>query len=426
MSLQNRPIRILHLTVDGGALGVGRYLFNLSRAIGAQDPDHDITIVGDQSKWCQLYGESDWKCLNLPLWGKPIEVWQHVRTLRQYLIKQPVDILQTHCRWSTLIGRMVSRRLGLLVLQTLHTSGGRFGLLNRCFSDFGDHTHVVSEQSRQWLIEKAHVPDQRITVIPHGIDTSAFPVANASQQREARQAMGIAPDALVAGFVGRLEEWKNVSWMLDLAQTPQHRLPGLRVLIVGQGSGNEQIHHRIKIEGLSKRVTVLKQCDPLQVYQASDAIFLPSKREGFSMVCAEAMSTGRPVLRTRTAGTAEQIVEGVTGRSIPIERTTFVQAAIKFLSDRSELHRMGEAAGKHVREHLTIERQLSSTLDLYHRLIAAQNHYDLREQDTVISDESDESAESHAKVDPVEGVEEPSPNLFEPLIEKPNDIADAG
>jgi len=388
----------------------------------AQDPGHEITIVGDQSKWCQLYGDSDWACLNLPIRGKPTEVLQHVRTLRNYLLKQPIDILHTHCRWSTLIGRRVSRQLGLLVLQTLHTSGGRFGLLKRCFSDFGDHTHAVSEQSRQWLIEEAHVPDQRITVIPHGLDASAFPVADTSQQRQARQAMGIPPDALVAGFVGRLEDPKNVNWMLDLAQTPQHRLPGLRVLIMGQGSGEEQVHNRIKIEGLSKRVTVLKQGDPLRVYQASDAMFLPSKREGFSMVCAEAMSAGRPVLRTRTAGTAEQIVEGVTGRSIPIERTTFVQAAIKFLSDRSELHRMGEAAAQHVREHLTIERQLSSTLDLYHRLIAAQNHYDLREQPST----SDKSAESPADADPVEVVEEPTPNLFEPLIEKPSDMADAG
>ena len=420
MDLKNRPIRILHLTADGGVLGVGRHLFNLSRAMRAQDPSHEITIVGDQSKWCQLYGESDWACLNLPIWGKPTEVRRHIRTLRQYLIKQPVDILHTHCRWSTFIGRMVSRRLGLLVLETLHASGGHLGLIKRCFSDFGDHTHVLSEQSRQWLIEEAHVPDQRITVIPHGIDFSAFPIADTSQQREARQAMGIAGDALVAGFVGRIENPKNVDWMLDLAQTPQHRLPGLKVLIMGQGSGDEAMRDRIKLEGLSKRVTVIKQCDPLQIYQASDAILLPSQCEGFSMVCAEAMSAGRPVLRTRTAGTVEQIVEGVTGRSIPIERTTFVQAAIKFLSDRSELQRMGEGAAEYVRKHLTIERQLSSTLDLYHRLIAAQNHYDLREQPLA----SDESADSHPEADLAE--EESSPEQFDLPFEKPTDMADAG
>lgn len=402
---------------------MGRYLFNLSRAMCAHDASHEITLVGDQSRWCQLYGESDWDCLNLPIWGKPNEVWRHVRTLRRYLLKHPVDILHTHCRWSTLIGRMVSRRLGLLVLQTLHASGKRLGPIRRCFCDFGDHTHAVSEQSRQWLIEEAHVPDQRITVIPHGIDASAFPVTDESRQRRARQVMGVPQEALVAGFVGPLEPLKNVNWMLDLAQTPQHRLPGLHVLIMGQGSGEELTHHRIKIEGLSKRVTVIQQCNPLDIYDASDALFLPSGREGFSMVCAEAMCAGRPILRTRTAGTTEQIIEGVTGRSIPIERTTFVQAAIKFLSDRPALQRMGQAAAEHVRKHLTIDQQLSATLQLYDRLVAAQNHYDLGQQHV----NPGESAEKQGDDQPVEALEQESgPQPFESPVENPKGMADAG
>ena len=42
------------------------------------------------------------------------------------------------------------------------------------------------------------------------------------------------------------------------------------------------------------------------------------RREGFSLVCAEAMCTGLPVLRTRTAGTRELILEDQTGVSTPI------------------------------------------------------------------------------------------------------------
>ena len=43
--------------------------------------------------------------------------------------------------------------------------------------------------------------------------------------------------------------------------------------------------------------------------QLVDALLLPSLREGFSLSCAEAMSVGIPVLRTRTAGTGEMVIE---------------------------------------------------------------------------------------------------------------------
>ena len=42
------------------------------------------------------------------------------------------------------------------------------------------------------------------------------------------------------------------------------------------------------------------------------------------------MGVGVPVLRTRTSGTSELIVENVAGRSTPIEHDAFVAAAIEF------------------------------------------------------------------------------------------------
>jgi len=108
--------------------------------------------------------------------------------------------------------------------------------------------------------------------------------------------------------------------------------------------------------------------DTPAVYAATDLLLLPSAREGFSLVCAEAMSVGVPVLRTRTSGVAETVVENVTGRSVPIDHDAFLNAAVVMLSDREALARMGAAAARHVREHLTFDRQLAETVALYNRL----------------------------------------------------------
>src|SRR5207247_1714441 len=101
-----------------------------------------------------------------------------------------------------------------------------------------------------------------------------------------------------------------------------------------------ELRRRIERENLKDRVFLLGHRDPLQSYRAADALLLPSIREGFSLVCAEAMSVGVPCLRTRTSGTSALIVENVTGRSVPIDHGAFVSESLEFLSNSQALRDM--------------------------------------------------------------------------------------
>ena len=125
---------------------------------------------------------------------------------------------------------------------------------------------------------------------------------------------------------------------------------------------------RIAAENLGDRVTLLGYRNPLAVYHASDALLVPSLREGFCFAAVEAISAGIPVLRTQTGGTMAQIIEDVTGRSTPIDREEFIAAAISFLADREGLRRMGSAAAAHARTNLGFDLQVERTVTLYHRL----------------------------------------------------------
>ncbi|MEO6436774.1 MAG: glycosyltransferase, partial [Tepidisphaeraceae bacterium] len=172
-------------------------------------------------------------------------------------------------------------------------------------------------------------------------------------------------DARVAAFVSRLDYPKNPHWLLEVAQ----RMPALHVLLAGEGPDEENLRWQADARRMTSRFHVLGHRDPLPVYQAADALLLPSLREGFSLVCAEAMSVGVPVLRTRTAGTQELIRENVTGRSTDIEQASFVNGAVEFLSLPIEtLRNMGADAARHVRGQFTYDRQLEQTLALYRML----------------------------------------------------------
>jgi glycosyltransferase involved in cell wall biosynthesis len=366
-------LRILHMTNGSDAGGLSRYIYNLSIAMHAQG--HEVAVAGERGAWHWLFEKAPFPWIEIPVKGGPISLLRSASILNKHLAGHPVDILHSHYRRGTLIGRRLQKHRGgatLPILYTLHLSHIPIGWPQRIFSDFGDHTHVASEQARQWLTTEARVDPSRITLIPHGIDPGKFPLADDAARAGARAALGLAPEDRVGAFVGRLDYPKNVDWVLDVADAAARKgLGNLRLLLAGEGPQEAALRAEIQERKLGQVVRLLGHRDPLPVYQASDALLLPSLREGFSLVTAEAMSVGVPVLRTRTSGSAELILEGVNGATTAIDRAAFVAAALDFLAEPAKLRAMGRAAAEHVRANFTFERQLERTIDLYRKLIPA-------------------------------------------------------
>jgi glycosyltransferase involved in cell wall biosynthesis len=361
------PLRILHLTLASDAGGLSRYIFDLGFAMHAKG--HQIAVAGDRGAWHWLFETAPFPWIDIPFKSGLFGAKKCERILGDYLAKNPVDVLHVHYRRCTLIARRTPQAHPIPMLYTLHLSHMAMGWVRRKFTDFGDHTHVASDEARQWLIQSMGVPHELISIIPHGVDPQRFPLASDEDRNAAKTAMGLKPDDLVATYVGRMDKPKNEEWMLDLAAASRQKLPNLKVVMVGEGPHERMLQQRVKREKLQDRVVLLGHRDPKPIYYAADALLLPSEREGFSLVCAEAMSTGIPVLRTRTAGTSALVVENATGRSVPINHDDFVAGSIDFLSDPAGLKRMGKLAAKHIKDHFTYERQLNDTIDLYRSLM---------------------------------------------------------
>ncbi len=361
------PLRILHLTAGSDAGGLSRYIFDLSMAMHAKG--HQVTIAGERGAWHWLFESAPFPWIELPLKGGPFALHKAADRLNEHLNAHPVDVMHVHYRRCALVARRIQQTHPAPMLYTLHLSNISMSWFRKRLTDFGDHTHVASDDARQWLIHSAGVPHEQISMVPHGVDPQRFPPADAVEKAAAREELGLAPTDIVAAYVGRMDIPKNETWMIDLAAASRDRLPNLKVVMVGEGPHESMLRRRIRRQRLSDRVLLLGHRDPLKIYHAADAFLLPSAREGFSLVCAEAMSTGIPVLRTKTAGTAELIVENATGKSVEIDHDAFIVAAIDFLSDPAALKRMGKLAAKHVKEHFTFDRQLHDTLDLYRSLI---------------------------------------------------------
>ena len=372
----DRPLRVLHLTEASEAGGISRYLFDQNTALAERG--HHVAVAGARGAWHGLFERAAFPWVDVPLGGGPVRLWRAARQVRAWCGEDVPDVLHAHYRRSVIAGRMLQRRWRRAgervppLLFTLHLTGVPLGGVRGWLSDFGDHTHVPSAAAARWLVEAAGVNPDRITLIPHGVDRRRFPPAGAADRAAARAALGLADDATVAAFVGRFDDPKNEGWVLDVAAAARDRVPGARFLLVGGGPHEAALRVRIANTGLDDRVTVLGYGEPLAVYRACDLMVLPSSREGFGLVCAEAMSVGRAVLRTATAGAEETVDPGVTGSVVPINRAAFVDEALRLLGDRATLRAMGDAADRRVVERLGVERQLADTMALYRRLAGGE------------------------------------------------------
>lgn len=366
MTEPQRPLRVLHLTSASSSGGVSRYLYDLCRKM--HERGHQVAIAGGRGDWHDLFDTAPWPWIEAPINGSPRDMLRGYRILRRYLRDHPVDILHSHYRKPMLVARALSRGTSAVPISTLHLTGVPMRGIRRWFTDFGRHVHTPSQQAREWLISDAGVRPDMITVIPHGIDTEKFPVANEQDQLAARAALDLPAGATIAAYAGRFGPQKNPHWLLDLAETTRDALPNLVVVLMGNGSLESELRQRLVDQNLSDRARILSYNDPLPLYQAADAILLPSSFEGFALMTAEAMSVGRPVMRTDTAGWQEQIEPGKTGEVVPVDREKFLSAATGMLANRQKLRQMGAAAAARVRQHLTLAGQVEQTERLYRLL----------------------------------------------------------
>ena len=129
---------------------------------------------------------------------------------------------------------------------------------------------------------------------------------------EARQALGLAPEAWIVGNVGRLHPDKDQATLLRgfalaWATLPQEAL----LVIIGSGRLEGSLKDLAVELGIAERVRFLGQVPQARLYfKAFDVFALSSDHEPFGMVLLEAMAADVPLLATACGG-APEIVEGV-------------------------------------------------------------------------------------------------------------------
>ena len=171
-------------------------------------------------------------------------------------------------------------------------------------------------------------PDDKVTVLRNGVDTTAFHPLDRSA---ARAALGLTRPTLLS--VGHLIERKGHHLIIEaMAQLPEFDL-----LIVGEGPLRDSLLALTGRLGLGERVKLVgtrPHGELPTVYSAADILILASSREGWANVLLEAMACGTPVVATNIWGNPEVVRDHAAGLIVEENTPDGIVAAVRRLFAR--------------------------------------------------------------------------------------------
>ena len=308
---------------------------------------------------------------NIPVY--PIEFYRSVDlraifALRGLLKDQGFHIVHTHSSldsWNAgLAARLVKHRPR--VVRTRHL-GGR--VKNKLvYSLLADSIITLSEHMCRYLAVRKGVDARKIVVIPSGVDPASFvPNGNVS---EFRKSLGLSSSGPVIGTVSVLRGKKGHRFLLEATARLRREYPGLKVIIVGDGPGRDNLLREARALQLENIVSFLGfRRDVPEILATFDVFVFPSLEEALGTAVLEAMAAGKAVVASRVGGIPEAVVDQETGLLVPpSDSGALAEAVRKLLQDPDLRRQMGERGRLRIEEQFSINRMLDKTADLYHNL----------------------------------------------------------
>jgi len=223
---------------------------------------------------------------------------------------------------------------------------------------------TVSNFLRDELHTNAQIPLRKIEVIHNGVPAADTVRSDAAY---ARCQAGVGESDVLVGCVGMLRPEKGHSDLLDAVALARETIPGMKLLIVGDGQCKEDLLRKIGERKLSGHVVFAHSgSSVVSMLSAMDIFALPSHTEGLSIATIEAMSCGRPVVVTDCGGPTEIVSDGVTGLVVPpCDPQAMAEALVRLAKD-SALRTCLAANGRaRAREAFSLQRMLQSYERLY-------------------------------------------------------------
>lgn len=295
----------------------------------------------------------------------------HAPALARALTTATPDVVHVHNgAWVKGVG--AARRVGLPVVATVHGFTTYESLHDRVLQHWAsrrtDRVVAVSQAVLDTLRTRVRVAPPRCQVILNGVDTKHFSPSRAPGTL--RRRIGVDDTAPLIGHVARMDHVKNPLLLIDAFAIVRRSVPGVRLVMIGDGPMRPLLEQRILDLNLGDAVHLLGIItDVAPYYRDLDAFALSSHTEGTSVSMLEAMSSGIACVATKVGGNTQLLAHGRCGLLTEPGSVESMSAALtRLLTDAGQRELFGRAGLDRVRTTYSEQTMLDEYEALYRRL----------------------------------------------------------
>jgi len=223
--------------------------------------------------------------------------------------------------------------------------------------------------------ERSCFPDEKVRVIPNGIDTNKY-YPDTSRRYSLRQEAGIGENAPVVGIVSNFSMYKGYETFIMAARNVVEQMPDVHFIAIGNYGtplGGE-MRSLVNELGLSAVFHFLgPRTDVPKLLPGMDILCSSSVTEGFSNSICEGMSSGIPCVVTDVGDSA--LIVGNTGIVVPVGNPGLLANGILKLLNLSPAERkgLGIESRKRIEENFSVSRMVAETEKVFESLLKWKN-----------------------------------------------------
>lgn len=344
------PIRILHILHSMNRGGAETMLMNYYRNMDREKIQFDFLLT--------VEGKSDYEDEIYSLGGrifhiKPLTLatmYGYLKELKFFLKGHPeYKIIHAHTSSKSVFALGIGKKLGIPVRishsHNMFLGTGKFSvkeivrkLLRNPLKMVSTHNFSCSKEAAIWLYGENYLKDGKVEILHNAIELSDFRY-NRQTREDYRKQFNLS-DSFVVGHVGRFQNQKNHSFLIEIFKKIKEQREDAKLLLVGEGPLQEEIRQKVEHMGLSNHVLFAGlRTDVPNLLQMMDVFLFPSLFEGLGIVLVEAQATGLPCITSKDVvpsevdvadlvkfisleETADYWAEQVLGTEISEERTS--------------------------------------------------------------------------------------------------------
>ena len=229
---------------------------------------------------------------------------------------------------------------------------------------------VNSEYMKGEVKHVFRVPEDKIDIIPNGVDLNKFDGYEKDMNFRRKYA---EDNEKIIFFVGRLVNEKGVHVLIDSVPKVLQYYNGAKFIIAGKGPQLEHLKAKANYMGVSHKVYFtgyIKDEELLKIYKCADVAVFPSLYEPFGIVALEGMVANVPVVVSDTGGLSGIVEHGVDGmKSYTGNANSLADSILEILHNPEKAEKMKENALKKVHSIYNWKVITDKTIEVYKGII---------------------------------------------------------